>query len=189
MISFVKGLVYSKDDEKLIIENNGIGYNIYTSPNNLNVGENVMLHTYQHVREDEITLFGFLDTFDREVFLHLITVKGIGPKTANNILAKSNAKDIAKAVANSDVNYLKTLPGIGPKSAQQIILDLQKKLVSSEDTSVSNNDLDDALAGLASLGVAANDIKFVKEQLRLKLMTTDEYLKAGLQLLNKRKGG
>lgn len=189
MISFVKGLIYSKDEEKVIIENNGIGYNIYVSPNNLNVGDNVLLHTYQHVREDEISLFGFLDTFDREVFLHLITVKGIGPKTANNILAKSNAKDIATAVANSDVNYLKTLPGIGPKSAQQIILDLQKKLVASDEPIASNNDLEDALSGLASLGLSTNDIKYVKEQLRLKVMSTDEYLKAGLQLINKRKGG
>lgn len=189
MISFIKGILYTKNEDSIVVENNGIGYLIFISENNLIVGTEVLVHTYQHVREDEISLFGFIDTFEREVFLHLITVKGIGPKTANNILAKANAKEIAQAISNQDVNFLKTLPGVGPKSAQQIILDLQKKLVVASDAPASNNDLEDALIGLKSLGMSAADIKYAKDQLRMKVMSTDEYLKAALQLINKRKGG
>lgn len=189
MISFVRGKVYSILEESIVLENNNIGYEILMSANeSLSIGDEVLVHTYQHVREDEISLFGFLDTFDRKVFLLLITVKGIGPKTANNILSKANANDIASAISNQDINYLKKLPGIGPKSAQQIILDLQKKLVLDTKT-VVNNDLDDALLGLKSLGMSANDIKYAKEMLSKKVMNTDEYLKAALQLINKRKVG
>lgn len=189
MISFVKGTVYTLLEDGIIVENNGIGYEISISgTHTLKPGDDILVHTYQHVREDEISLFGFLDTQEREVFLHLITVKGIGPKTANNILAKANANDIANAIANQDINFLKKLPGIGPKSAQQIVLDLQKKLV-LETKTVVNNDLQDALAGLKSLGLSANDIKYAEQQLSHKVMTTDEYLKFGLQLINKRKGG
>lgn len=188
MISFIKGSVYTILEDSIVVENNGIGYEVSMSPNhNLKAGDEVFVHTYQHVREDEISLFGFLDTAERQVFLHLITVKGIGPKTANNILAKANAADIASAIANQDINFLKKLPGIGPKSAQQIILDLQKKLVLDTKT-VVNSDLSDALAGLKSLGLSASDIKYVESKLSKKVMTTDEYLKAGLQLINKRKG-
>lgn len=189
MISFIKGLVYTILEDSIIVENNGIGYEVSISSNHiLTVGDEILIHTYQHVREDEISLFGFLDTYEREVFLLLITVKGIGPKTANNILAKANAQELATAIANQDITYLKTLPGIGAKSAQQIVLDLQKKLV-METKTVTNSDLDDALAGLKSLGLSANDIKYVESQLKTKVMSTDEYLKHGLQLINKRKGG
>lgn len=189
MISFVKGSIYTILEDSIIVENNDIGYEILISNSeNLTVGEQVLIHTYQHVREDEISLFGFLDTYDRNVFLLLITVKGIGPKTANNILSKANAHDIAQAISNQDINYLKKLPGIGPKSAQQIILDLQKKLVLDTKVSV-NTDLDDALIGLKSLGISPSEIKYARSQLEKKVMSTDEYLKAALQLINKRKVG
>lgn len=189
MISFIKGSIYTILEDSIIVENNGIGYEVSLSKTeNLKPGDEILIHTYQHVREDEISLFGFIDTAEREVFLHLITVKGIGPKTANNILAKAKASDIAQAIADQDVNFLKKLPGIGPKSAQQIVLDLQKKLV-FDSKPVANSALEDALAGLKSLGLSSNDIKFVEAQLAKKVMSTDEYLKLGLQLINKRKGG
>lgn len=190
MISFIKGVVYTKTLDSIIVENNGIGYEIIASQTDTYViGEEVMVHTYQHVREDEISLFGFSDTFERSLFLLLITVKGIGPKTANNILAKSNYADISNAISNSDINFLKKLPGIGPKSAQQIILDLQNKLTPVSIQSAKNTALEDALSGLKSLGMSPSDIKYAESQLKLKVMSTDEYLKLGLQLINKRKGG
>ncbi len=189
MISFIKGSVYTLLEESIVVENNGIGYEVsMSSHHNLKPGDDILVHTYQHVREDEISLFGFLDTYDRDVFLLLIMVKGIGPKTANNILAKADAREIASAISNQDINYLKKLPGIGPKSAQQIILDLQKKLVVERDI-VANTELSDALAGLKSLGMSTQDIKYAESQLSKKVMSTDEYLKLGLQLINKRKGG
>ncbi|NLC33944.1 MAG: Holliday junction branch migration protein RuvA [Erysipelothrix sp.] len=188
MISFIKGTVYSKSEGQIVVECNNLGYLLYISDNDLAIGDEVFIHTYQHVREDEISLFGFLETLDRELFLMLITVKGVGPKTANNILAKANAKEISNAISNADINYLKKLPGIGAKSAQQIILDLKQKLVADTPTS-SNSALDDALSGLKSLGIAPAELNIVKAQLKNKVMSTDEYLKAGLKLINQRKGG
>lgn len=188
MISFIKGQVYEVGSDYLIVENNNIGYLInITKTDKYTVGNIETIFTYQHVREDEISLFGFEDKTAREVFLMLISVKGIGPKTANNILAKASAVEIINAIAQSDVNFLKTLPGIGIKSAQQIILDLQNKLTIKVDE-VINQDLEDALLGLKNLGYKNNDINYVKKQLAKKVMSTDEYLKSALALINKRKG-
>ena len=191
MISFIKGSVYTKTSDTIIVENNGIGYEILVNQTDrYDVGSDIMIHTYQHVREDEISLFGFFETYERDLFLLLITVKGIGPKTANNILSKASADEISQAIYNSDVNYLKKLPGIGPKSAQQIILDLQNKLA-NDDSHVKtpqNEALNDAMLALKQLGFSSQELTYASKQLKTKVMTTDEYLKAGLQLINKRKG-
>lgn len=189
MISFVKGFVYDVGLDYAIIDNNGIGYHLIMSKtNNINLNDDILIHTYQHVREDNITLFGFESIETREIFLKLISVKGIGPKTANNILAKADAKELVLAIENKDVNFLKSLPGIGAKSAQQIILDLANKL-STEMKPLVNEDLDDAIEGLKGLGYSPSELKSVRKQLSSKVMDAGGYLKAGLNILNKRKGG
>ena len=116
MISFVRGFVYDIGSDYVIVDNNGIGYHLMMSKTNkLSLNEEILIHTYQHVREDDITLFGFETIETRDIFLKLISVKGIGPKTANNILAKVEAKELVAAIESKDVNFLKTLPGIGAK--------------------------------------------------------------------------
>lgn len=188
MISFVKGYVYDVGIDWVIIDNNGIGYHLLMAKtNNIILNDEVLIHTYQHVREDDITLFGFETIKARDIFLKLISVKGIGPKTANNILAKAEVKDLVLAIESNDVNFLKTLPGIGAKSAQQIILDLKNKLT-TETKVVVNQDLDDAIEGLKGLGYSTVELKSVKKQLSSKVMDASGYLKAGLVILNKRKG-
>ncbi len=189
MIAFIKGIVFDVGVDFAIVENNGIGYHLVMSKtNNISLNDEVLIYTYQHVREDDLTLFGFQDIESREMFLKLISVKGVGPKTANNILAKANAKELILAIEGNDVDFLKTLPGIGAKSAKQIILDLQNKLT-TETIPILNQDLDDAIEGLKGLGYSAAELKSVKKQLMTKVMTASEYLKAGLNILNKRKGG
>lgn len=189
MIAYVKGFIYDVGLDYVIVDNNGIGYHLVMSKTNgLILNDEVLIHTYQHVREDDITLFGFEDTETRAIFLKLISVKGIGPRTANNILAKTSANDLVMAIETNDVDFLKTLPGIGPKSAKQIILDLQNKLT-TESVVVTNAQLDDAIEGLKGLGYSASELKSVKKQLSSKVMDASEYLKAGLMILNKRKGG
>ena len=188
MISFIKGIIYEVGSDYLVVENNQIGYLINMgNTQDYKINDEVTVFVYQHVREDEISLFGFREKADREVFLMLINVKGIGPKTANNILAKASANEIINAIALSDINFLKKLPGIGVKSAQQIILDLKNKLA-VEVKEVINQDLEDALLGLKNLGYNSNDINYVKKQLSKKVMSTDEYLRNALSLINKRKG-
>ncbi len=189
MISFVKGFIFDIGHDYVIFDNNGIGYHLIMSKTSkLNLNDEVLIHTYQHVREDDITLFGFETIETREIFLKLISVKGIGPKTANNILAKVEAKDLVLAIEAKDVNFLKTLPGIGAKSAQQIILELQNKLA-IEIKPLVNSELDDAMEGLKTLGYSTAELKSVKQQLSSKVMDAASYLKNGLIILNKRKGG
>ncbi len=189
MISYIKGFVYEVGIDYVIIDNNGIGYNLLMSKTDgILLNEEILIHTYQHVREDILTLYGFEDISARDIFLKLINVKGIGPKTANNILSKTNSQELVLAIENNDVDFLKTLPGIGAKSAKQIILDLQNKL-SNEHVNVSNQKLDDAIDGLKNLGYSTAELKTVKKQLSTKVMDVSEYLKAGLNILNKRKGG
>lgn len=189
MISFIRGFVVSVGQDYALIENNGIGYHLMMSKTaHLSLDDEITIHTYLHVREAEISLFGFESVKAREIFLQLISVKGIGPKTANNILSKANVSDLVLAIKNSDVNFLKSLPGIGAKSAQQIILDLQNKL-SVEEKAVVNSELSDAIEGLLALGYSSRELGSIEKQLSKKVMSASEYLKAGLALLNKRKRG
>ena len=189
MIFYVKGFVFETGLDYVIVDNNGIGYHIVMSKTDgILLNEEVLIYTYQHVREDDITLFGFENTESRDMFLKLISVKGVGPKTANNILSKTNANELVKAIESNDVDFLKTLPGIGAKSAKQIILDLQNKL-STDTIIVTNEQLEDAIEGLKGLGYSSSELKSIKKQLSTKVMDASEYLKAGLIILNKRKGG
>ncbi len=189
MISFIRGFVVSVGEDFALIESGGLGYHLMMSKTaHLNLDDETLIHTYLHVREAEIALFGFESVEAREIFLQLISVKGIGPKTANNILSKANVSDLVLAIKNSDVKFLKTLPGIGAKSAQQIILDLQNKLT-TEEKPVVNSELSDAIEGLKALGYSSRELASIEKQLSKKVMKASDYLKAGLALLNKRKRG
>jgi len=190
MIAFIKGIVFAIGSNWVIIENNQIGYRIhYSRCENLKKGEEVTIYTYQYVREDELSLFGFASMEEYDLFIRLIQVKGIGPKTVMNILAKASVEQIITAIETEDVAFIKSLPGIGVKSASQVILDLKGKLINSQDTTNINTELLDAKAALKSLGYKNNEINtIIKELSKQKNLTTDEYLKAALLKLNQRKG-
>ncbi|MDI9540514.1 MAG: Holliday junction branch migration protein RuvA [Bacillota bacterium] len=192
MITFICGKVYEFSGEHVILENNGIGYYInFNHPEILTLGEVVTIFTYQHFRDDATVLYGFADKIELDVFQKLISVKGLGPKTASMILGRCKCNDLVVAIENGDVAFLKTMPAVGTKTAQQIILDLKGKLieVKSEEISV-NNELDEAIEGLKSLGYKAYEINSIKGQLvKSDCKTTKQYLSEGLKLLNKRSGG
>lgn len=192
MIAFVKGKVFAVNTDSVILDNNGIGYRIkIAKPERLKTTEEVLIYTYQYVREDEISLFGFLSMEEYELFIKLITVKGIGPKTTLNILAKASVNDIVTAIELQDVKFIKSLPGVGAKSASQIILDLKGKLIKQEESSVTvNQDLDDAKEALKSLGYKAAEINpIIKELAKGPLKTSDEYVKEALSVILKMKRG
>ena len=130
MIAFVNGVVRIIRSDRVVLDVHGVGYEVYLA-NALSqkMGDELFLYTYQHVREDAILLFGFLKEEDYEVFMRLINVKGIGPKTAQTILSVCWEKMI-EAIENDDIKKLKSLPGIGAKTAGQIVLDLKGKFVS-----------------------------------------------------------
>ena len=133
MFAYIQGIIQFKFDEYVVLENGGIGYQILTPmPHRFKIGQEITLYTYHHVREDAQVLFGFESLDELNFFKTMITVKGVGPKTGLNILARVPYHKVIDAIENQDVTFLKTLPGIGPKMASQMVLDLKGKLVSSE---------------------------------------------------------
>ena len=149
------------------------------------MGDELFLYTYQHVREDAILLFGFLKEEDYEVFMRLINVKGIGPKTAQTMLSVCSGKEMIEAIENDDVKRLKSLPGIGAKTASQIVLDLKGKFVSieKEDTSMDDPAWKETQEALISLGYKANQLTTIKKELANQNLTTEQMLQKALRLL------
>lgn len=191
MIAFIKGKVHSFTLDWVILDCGNIGYKIYFAhPERLKLNEEVLLYTYQYIREDEHSLFGFLNQIDFDLFTKLISVKGVGCKTANSIFASSNTERLIQAIEVSDVDYLKKLPGIGAKTASQIILDLKGKLVSEhkEDSRLSKSLLD-TFDALRSLGYKQSELNPLIKQLENNLdQSTDTLLKLSLQILGQKRG-
>lgn len=192
MIAFISGRVHSFTQDWVIIENQGIGYRVFFAhPEALSLNQQVSLYTYHYIREDEQSLYGFLSMDEYDLFVKLISVKGLGCKTASGILAASTFERIIMAIEVSDVAYLKTMPGIGAKTASQIILDLKGKLVATHTKEQTGNPLlMDALEALKSLGYKPGEISSIQKDLvQSDAKTSDEYVKIALGLLLKRKVG
>ena len=129
MIYFLKGKVALKDGDTLIIDVNNVGYQTLVSHiDDYEIGQDVLIYTYNVVREDEQYLVGFSSLDEKAVFLSLIKVKGLGPRTAIGALSATSPQEVINAIASNNVAYLKKLPGIGAKAAAQIILDLKGQL-------------------------------------------------------------
>ena len=192
MIAFVRGTVFSMSADALIIDNNGIGYRIFTpQAHKFHLGSEVTLYTYQQVREDDISLFGFDTPEAYEVFLRLISVKGVGAKTALAMLGVCTPGKMIEAIENNDVKLLKSLPGIGAKTAQQIVLDLKGKLVeeAAETKAEENQELNDALDALHALGYKGSELAGLRRELaKLEAMSTDAYIRKALGIMAKKSG-
>ncbi|PIF01921.1 MAG: Holliday junction branch migration protein RuvA [Draconibacterium sp.] len=160
MYEFIKGRLIEKNPTYAVIETSGIGYYIHISLHTysqLGKEKEVRLFIHQLVREDAISLFGFFDTYEREMFRKLIGVSGVGAGTARMILSSLNPAEVYAAISSADVNTLKSVKGIGAKSAQRIIVDLKDKLdafVGEADIlPVQHNTLrEEALSALLALG-------------------------------------
>lgn len=191
MIAFVNGVVRIIRSDRVVLDVHGVGYEVYLA-NALSqkMGDELFLYTYQHVREDAILLFGFLKEEDYEVFMRLINVKGIGPKTAQTMLSVCSGKEMIEAIENDDIKKLKSLPGIGAKTAGQIVLDLKGKFVSLEtsDGATSNPVWDQVQDALLSLGYKTNQLTTIKKELENTELGEDEMLRQALILLAKRNG-
>lgn len=129
MIYFLKGKVAVILEDLVVIDVHDVGYQVLVSHiDQFTIGNEVVVYTYNVIREDEEYLVGFLSQDEKKVFESLIKVKGLGPKTVINALSATNPKDVVAAIASNNVAYLKKLPGIGAKAAGQIILDLKGQL-------------------------------------------------------------
>ena len=156
MIARIRGKILSIEEETITVDLQGLGYELYCSANTMDsllVGDNVDLRVFTHVREDLIQLFGFLDPFEKTLFLSLNKVNGIGPKMAMQILSGARPEVIVGWIDSGDVKALMKLPKLGKKKAEQLVLSLKGKLVLAEDTNTSpltaeKQDLKSALLNL-----------------------------------------
>ena len=171
--------------DHVVIEAYGVGYEInFSRPDKVKVNEEVQMFTYQHIREDENTLYGFLSAREKELFIKLISVKGLGPKTAMNMFGAMSVERILTAIEEGDVALIKSLPGIGAKTASQIVLDLKGKLVqvASTQKSVLSAQAKDALDALKALGYKGNELSGVEKLFASTPdKSVDEYVKMGLK--------
>lgn len=165
MYEYIKGKITNITPKYIVIDNNGIGYNIKTpNPYNYELDSLVTVYTYLHVREDVFELYGFSSLYERDFFLSLISVKGIGPKGALAILASGKTEETINAIKESNSRYLEKFPGIGAKASQQIILDLNGKLNFEERKAKKEVDprVEDVKDALKNLGYKAQEIKKVE---------------------------
>ena len=164
MYAYIRGKIISRNDSQLVIENNGIGYLIncpfaITSELGHN-GEETTVYVYQSVREDDISLYGFASADQKEIFLKLITVSGIGPKVAHNICSALTPEQIALAVMGNNVSILSGVKGLGKKTAEKIIIELRDKLkgqAKSSGTASSSVISASSAAKTGSMGSVADD--------------------------------
>ena len=181
MIAHLTGLLLAKSTQSLIIDAGGIGYEVivplstfYALPGE---DERVNLHVYTHVREDALLLFGFNTRLEKNLFLMLIGVSGIGPKLAVNILSGIGPDELQEAMARGDALRLQSIPGVGKKTAERIVLELKDRAMKSlgdrEISPVSPMDerqrelLDDALSALTNLGYQAKSARRALEMIHL----------------------
>ncbi len=183
MYGYIKGKITLIESNYLIIETNNIGYIIYVAnPYSYEEGKEYKIYTYTHIREDEYSLYGFKTLEEKNLFLKLISVKGLGPKMALPMLATGSITGIMDAIDRENILYLKKFPKIGDKIARQIILDLKGKLVNKSETNIDTNlDLVEVLLGL---GYKQADLKRVLPNINNSLSLEDQ-VKEALKLLLK----
>ena len=201
MIEFVKGTIAYVSPQYIVIENGGIGYQIFT-PNPFIYKENneETIYTYHYIREDASSLYGFSTREERMLFAKLLDVTGIGPKGALAILASGDPGAVIEAIENEDEAFLVKFPGVGKKTARQIILDLKGKLADvapamaaslfnqeeREQAHEAATALEEALEALSALGYSEREIKKVQPHLKKEeALSTDQYVKKALQKLLK----
>lgn len=204
MLAYIKGTIESKADEYVVIDVGGLGYKIFMSgiaiQNLGEIGQTVKVHTYYRVREDDISIFGFITQEELKMFELLLTVSGVGAKVALAILANISVTDFALAVINGDVTKIVQVPGIGKKSAERIILELKDKLKkiqqqdkltgASKDTKIEkaiqqNNNIEEAISALLVLGYNKKEIEKAFEKIEKENATTEDLIRKGLSILGR----
>lgn len=205
MYEYIKGIVTFVSPYYIVIETNGIGYQIAVANpfrHSADFNKETTMYLYQAVREDSLTLYGFTNLEEKQLFIKLISVSGIGPKSALAIMAGDDHGGLVNAIESEDFKYLTKFPGVGKKTAQQMILDLKGKLddlVMSElaveamavaeqsQVTSQNKPLEEALEALSALGYSERELKRITADLELiQAETTDSYLRHGLKLLMKK---
>lgn len=198
MFEYLDGKITFIDPAYIVVDVAGVGYKVQVAnPYRYEQGQAAKVFVEQIARDNEQSLYGFYDLNEKKIFLNLISVSGIGPKSALAILAGQDHSGLINAIENNDVKFLTKFPKIGKKTAQQIILDLNGKFTAEGQMTLGqapipltngtdSPELLDGLAALQSLGYSPREIAKIKDQLKQEnLDSADAYLRAGLQLLTK----
>jgi Holliday junction DNA helicase RuvA len=194
MFEYLHGVVTMVAPAYIVLDCQGIGYKLFCpAPYAYHEGQKAQVFVEQVVRDDGISLYGFIDAQAKGLFLKLLSVNGIGPKSALAIMAAEDNDSLASAIEQGEVKYLTKFPGIGKKTAAQIILDLKGKLgdyvarIDSKGDQELSPELEDALQALSALGYTKRDLEKITAKLQASpAKTADELTKAGLALLLKK---
>jgi len=199
MIAFVSGILEMKLNGYIVIDVGGVGYKVYMSEAAIDVlgevGEKVKVYTHHHVREDDISLYGFLTMEELNMFELLISVSGVGAKSALSILANIEPSCFALAVISNDTSKLVKIPGVGAKTAARIVLELKDKLKNQDaivkqesvvkKNVIDENELDEAISALLVLGYNRKDIEKVFDNIELDNLSIEDMIKLGLKYLSR----
>ena len=200
MFSYIKGKLEVKTTGYVVIDINGLGYKIFMSDTAINkigdIGEVVKVHTYVKVREDDISIYGFNTNEELRMFELLLSVSGIGAKSAITILSNISPSSFALAVITNNVGEIKKLPGIGPKTAQRIILELKDKLKTEESIESDNtvelknaitkdNKVQEAISALQVLGYSQREIENAMKNVDKDNLGVEDIIRKGLYYLSK----
>lgn len=187
MIGTLNGTIRYKDLNTLVVDVNGVGYKVRVTTEtalDATLNSSIFLWTHLAVRETSLELFGFIDKETHDIFELLITISGIGPKSALGILNVASPTMLRQAVANADTSYLTRVSGIGKKNAEKIVLELKDKLkTTAEDGGVDMRSEGDALEALVSLGYNERDAREALRQIPKETVGASERVKVALKLL------
>ena len=197
MISYIKGILEDMSPGKVVVDNHGIGYQMMVPMRGESfpkIGQEIKIYTHMHVREDDVSLFGFLSKEEKEAFELLIGVNGIGPKVGLSVLSTLSVYELKMAVISEDVKTISKTPGLGPKGAKKLILELKDKLSFEEleedgmgveilDTSADSSDsVMITIEGLVSLGYSKSEAAIAVNKIEdAKDLTPEELLKKALK--------
>jgi len=191
MLAYIKGNIQLKKQNYVIVENQGVGYKVFVSNELMmkkNEGDQIELYLHHQIGEQVSALYGF-DLFDHlELFQLLISISGVGPKTALGVFAVAEVSDIKSAILNEDASVLKKVSGIGAKTAERIVLELKNKVSGSLGEVKSKEEMGadvDAIEALTSLGFSPNDARDAMKQIDKTINDSGEKVRAALKLLNR----
>ena len=204
MLAYIKGILEIKTKGYIVVEAGGLGYKIFmpesTIANTGNIGDKVQIYTFMRVREDDVSLYGFLTNEELRMFELLLSVSGIGAKGALGILSNITPSQFALAVISNDVAILKKVPGIGPKTAQRAILELKDKLKKEQEISIAEGEetsnieqvikedekVSEAISALQVLGYSKREIIEALQTIGSTSLSVEDIIKKGLANLAKK---
>jgi len=191
MIGLLKGTIEILQRPFVMVDVNGVGYRVLVADTvyaKLSLNEKIKIFTYTHVKEDALELFGFLEAEDLSLFESLITVSGIGPKTALNIFSFGARKDIVEAIVKGDISFFTSVPRLGTKNAQKIIIELKDKMGGAVDLDLSGKDFienAEVVQALKNFGFSVGEAQKAVREIKTQGLSLDQKIKLALKALSR----